>query len=116
MAIVLPRDFKELLKSLNSNLVEHLLIGGYAADIYGYVRATNGPHAPLRLPDLFEINEGFLPVVNGLTVFGGIARPTKRLDILYGIRGPGLGNGDDVIPSKLSPSPAARASVVELFT
>ena len=42
MAIpVLARDFKEFLKSLNSNLVEYLLIGGYAVGIYGHVRATN---------------------------------------------------------------------------
>jgi predicted nucleotidyltransferase len=42
MAIpVLARDFKEFLKSLNSNRVEYLLIGGYAVGIYGYVRATN---------------------------------------------------------------------------
>ena len=31
----LARDFKEFLKSLNSNGVEYLLIGGYAVDIYG---------------------------------------------------------------------------------
>ena len=37
----LARDFKEFLKSLNSNHVEYLLIGGYAVGIYGYVRATN---------------------------------------------------------------------------
>ena len=42
MAIpVLARDFKEFLKSLNSNRVEYLLIGGYAVSIYGHVRATN---------------------------------------------------------------------------
>jgi len=42
MAIpTLARDFKEFLKSLNSNRVEYLLIGGYAVGIYGYVRATN---------------------------------------------------------------------------
>jgi predicted nucleotidyltransferase len=42
MAIpVLARDFKEFLKSLNSNRVEYLLIGGYAVGIYGHVRATN---------------------------------------------------------------------------
>jgi hypothetical protein len=29
------------LKSLNSNHVEYLLIGGYAVGIYGYIRATN---------------------------------------------------------------------------
>jgi len=37
----LPRDFKEFLKSLNSNGVEYLLIGGYAVAIHGHVRATN---------------------------------------------------------------------------
>jgi len=42
MAIpALARDFKEFMKSLNSNGVEYLLIGGYAVSIYGYVRATN---------------------------------------------------------------------------
>ena len=42
MAIpALPKDFNEFLKSLNSNLVEYLLIGGYAVGIYGHIRATN---------------------------------------------------------------------------
>jgi hypothetical protein len=41
MALALARDFKEFLKSLNSNRVEYLLIGGYAVGIYGYIRATN---------------------------------------------------------------------------
>ena len=42
MAIpVLARDFKEFLKSLNSNRVEYLLIGGYAVGIHGHIRATN---------------------------------------------------------------------------
>jgi hypothetical protein len=37
----LAREFKEFLKSLNSNSVEYLLIGGYAVGIYGHIRATN---------------------------------------------------------------------------
>ena len=42
MAIpALTRDFKEFLKSLNSNDVEYLLIGGYAVGIYGHIRTTN---------------------------------------------------------------------------
>jgi len=42
MAIpALARDFKEFLKSLNSNRVECLLIGGYAVGIHGHIRATN---------------------------------------------------------------------------
>jgi len=44
MAIpALARDFKEFLKSLNSNRVEYLLIGGYAVGIYGPIRATSDP-------------------------------------------------------------------------
>ena len=42
MAIpTLARDFKEFLKSFNSNRVEYLLIGGYAVGIHGHIRATN---------------------------------------------------------------------------
>ena len=37
----LPQDFKEFLKLLGSNNVEYLLIGGYAVNLYGYVRTTN---------------------------------------------------------------------------
>ncbi len=37
----LERDFKEFLKSLQSNGVEYLLIGGYAVNIHGLVRTTN---------------------------------------------------------------------------
>jgi hypothetical protein len=37
----LPDDFKEFLKLLGSNGVEYLLIGGYAVNVYGYVRTTN---------------------------------------------------------------------------
>ncbi len=38
--ILLPPDFKEFLKLLNSSDVEYLLIGGYAVNYYGYPRAT----------------------------------------------------------------------------
>jgi predicted nucleotidyltransferase len=37
---LLPSDFKEFLKLLNSHQVEYLLIGGYAVGYYGYARAT----------------------------------------------------------------------------
>ena len=41
MAIpLLPPDFKEFLRLLNSHEVEYLLIGGYAVNYYGYSRAT----------------------------------------------------------------------------
>jgi hypothetical protein len=38
--ILLPSDFKEFLRLLNSHGVEYLLIGGYAVNYYGYPRAT----------------------------------------------------------------------------
>src|SRR5947207_11563855 len=37
---LLPADFREFLKLLNSRKVEYLLIGGYAVGFYGYPRAT----------------------------------------------------------------------------
>jgi len=37
---LLPPDFKDFLKLLNSKQVEYLLIGGYAVGYYGYSRAT----------------------------------------------------------------------------
>lgn len=40
MAIKLEKEFQELLKSLNSNEVRYLLIGGYAVVLNGYVRNT----------------------------------------------------------------------------
>jgi hypothetical protein len=40
MAIKLPPDFREFLKSLNDHGVRYLLIGGYAVGYHGYPRAT----------------------------------------------------------------------------
>ena len=40
MELELPPDFKEFFKSLNSNKVKYLLIGGYAVIIHGYSRNT----------------------------------------------------------------------------
>lgn len=37
---LLPPDFKEFLKLLNSHRVEYLLIGGYAVAYHGYPRPT----------------------------------------------------------------------------
>ena len=39
--IELHRDFKELLKLLNSHSVEYLVVGGYAVNYHGYTRATS---------------------------------------------------------------------------
>jgi hypothetical protein len=38
--ILLPSDFKDLLKCLNAKSVEYLLVGGYAVGYHGYPRAT----------------------------------------------------------------------------
>jgi len=38
--ILLPPDFKEFLRLLNSQHVEYLLIGGYAVGYHGYPRPT----------------------------------------------------------------------------
>jgi predicted nucleotidyltransferase len=41
MGLGLPKDFRELLESLNANGVRYLLIGGHAVGCYGYSRSTN---------------------------------------------------------------------------
>lgn len=41
MDFELPKDFKELLESLNANGVKYLLVGGYAVGFHGYSRSTN---------------------------------------------------------------------------
>lgn len=38
--IQLPKDFKELLRLLNSKSIEYLVIAGYAVALHGYPRAT----------------------------------------------------------------------------
>ena len=38
--ILLPPDFKEFLKLLNSNNVKYIVVGGYAVNYHGYSRAT----------------------------------------------------------------------------
>jgi hypothetical protein len=38
--ILLPPDFREFLRLLNSHEVEYLVIGGYAVNYHGYPRAT----------------------------------------------------------------------------
>ena len=37
---LLPTDFKDFLRLLNSKQVEYLLVGGYAVGYHGYPRAT----------------------------------------------------------------------------
>jgi len=37
---LLPTDFKDFLRLLNSKGVEYLVVGGYAVGYYGHARAT----------------------------------------------------------------------------
>ncbi len=41
MGLGLPKDFRELLESLNDRSVRYLLVGGYAVGYYGHSRSTN---------------------------------------------------------------------------
>ena len=41
MGLGLPKDFRELLESLNERGVRYLLVGGYAVGHYGHSRSTN---------------------------------------------------------------------------
>src|SRR5690349_1166186 len=76
MEFELPRDFKELLESLNANNVRYLLIGGYAVGIYGYSRSTNDI-------DIFvsDKRENVLRLLKALADFG-FTDPTLSEDVL----------------------------------
>jgi hypothetical protein len=77
MEFELPKDFKELLESLNTNKVRYLMIGGYAVGIYGYSRATNDL-------DVFVSNdrENVVRLLKALADFG-FRDPGLSEDILY---------------------------------
>jgi len=65
MAIRLEEEFQEFLRSLNSNKVDYLLIGGYAVILNGHVRNTNDLDICVS-PD----PENAKRVVSALTEFG----------------------------------------------
>jgi predicted nucleotidyltransferase len=48
MELELNSDFKDLLRSLNSNKVRYLLIGGYAVILHGHPRLTNDLDVVIR--------------------------------------------------------------------
>lgn len=76
MEFELPKDFKELLESLNANSVRYLLIGGYAVGIYGYSRSTNNI-------DIFVSNdhENVSNLLRALADFG-VADPSLSEEVL----------------------------------
>ena len=76
MEFELPRDFKELLESLNAHKVRYLLIGGYAVGIYGYSRSTNDI-------DIFvsDKRENVINLLRALAEFG-FGDPDLSIDTL----------------------------------
>ncbi len=80
MSIQLPDDFKEFLKSLSSNDVQYLIVGGYSVGYYGYPRPTgdmgiwiaNSPQNARR-------------IVKALSDFG-ISTPEVTADLFIGKR------------------------------
>lgn len=58
--IRLPPDFKEFLKLLKEYDVRYLLIGAYAVNYHGYIRAT-GDGASSELRVLEELGVLFVP-------------------------------------------------------
>ena len=71
----LANDFKEFLRSLNSNGVEYLLIGGYAVGIHGHIRATNDLDIWVRMSV-----ENARRIEHALRQFG-FASPTLTVDL-----------------------------------
>ena len=69
---LLPPDFKDFLKLLNSKQVEYLLVGGYAVGYHGYSRATAdmdvwiGNH-PRNAEKMVEVIRAFGFAVEGLS-------------------------------------------------
>lgn len=46
--IQLPPDFREFLTLLNANAVDYIVVGGYAVNLHGFVRATGDIDVWLR--------------------------------------------------------------------
>src|SRR5262249_19070690 len=90
----------EFLKSLNSNGVKYLLIGGYAVGIYGHIRATNDldvwvestPGNATRIEralrefgfDLAALNANLFVEPNNVIRMG---QPPMRIEVLTSISG-----------------------------
>ncbi|GAA5534929.1 nucleotidyltransferase [Deinococcus aluminii] len=95
--IRLPPDFSEFLTLLNQQGVEYLLIGGYAVNLYGYVRATGdldvfialNPENVARLVAAFH-DFGLTSMTAEVVQPGKILRmgvPPLRIEVLNEISG-----------------------------
>ena len=63
--IRIPKDFKELLKLLNSRKVKYLVVGGYAVGYYGYPRPTGDIDIWIMISE-----ENAMRMVDALKEFG----------------------------------------------
>jgi predicted nucleotidyltransferase len=87
--ILLPSDFKEFLKLLNSRAVEYLVVGGYAVNYYGYPRATGALDAARVAGVLNEFGfsqAGAEAFLNPSTIVR-MGVPPLRIEILTSISG-----------------------------
>lgn len=108
--MVLASDFLEFVEALNKNLVEFLIVGGYAVNYHGYVRSTGDFDVFIRCstdnarrvvaaledfgmphPDL----EAHLAVPGKMYAFG---RPPLRIDLITRVDGLGF---DEAYPSRV---------------
>ena len=98
--ILLPSDFKDLLRLLGENQVKYLLVGGYAVSYYGYPRATGDMEVWIETSLSNSVR-----VVTALKAFGfgstapapemfsqpdlviRMGNPPLRIEILTGISG-----------------------------
>src|SRR3954466_13375155 len=100
VTVRLTSDFKEFLSLLNSERIEHLLIGGYAVGLYGHVRPTKdidiwvafNPEAQQRLSDAL-VKFGFArsavtqPLFTEQRTVLRMGVPPNQLEILCNIAG-----------------------------
>ncbi len=95
--MLLPPDFREFLKLLNSKAVEYLIIGGYAVGYHGYPRPTgvldiwisNAPANAERAREALE-EFGFACPVDILTQDDKVIRmgmPPFRIEVMTTIDG-----------------------------
>ena len=96
----IPEDFKELLRLLNSNRVDYLVVGGYALGFHGVPRytgdldlfiSTNQGNADLLLKSIDEFGFGSLGLEQkDFTEPGNVIQmgyPPVRIDFLTRISG-----------------------------
>jgi hypothetical protein len=75
--MILSKDFKEFIESLNINKVEYLIVGDYAVAYHGYPRYTKDLDVWILVSD-----ENAEKVINALNQFGFKSVGLKKEDFL----------------------------------